>query len=221
MSIADKLRTIAENQQTIYDTARDKELRESINRVISYGVRTNFAYAFSRCNYSGVVLPFDVTPTSNINHMFYYYQGETLPVGIDLSKVPRGASVTALFACSNLTEIPDMGLGRMNGYVNAFLNCEKLKKISVIRSSKATGYAYTFDGCYALTSVGFEGEIGKDIDFSSCTKLNKTCIKNIISHLYDYSKEGGTHKLTIGSANLSKLTAAEEQIAIDKGWILI
>lgn len=221
MSIADKLKLIAENQRNIFDAAADKERQEMVNRITSHGVRTNFAYAFSRCDYSGVVLPCDIVPTSNINHMFYYYLGSTLPQGINLSKVPKGASVSALFAYCNLTEIPDLGLGAVNKHLNTFLNCDKVKKIQIIRSARTTEYIYTFSGCSALTSVAFEGEIGRNVDFSHCTKLNKTSIKNIISHLCDYTENGGTYKLTLGEVNLAKLTEAEQQIAIDKGWILL
>ena len=221
MTIKEKLKKIFINQREIAHYEKNKAAKMLWNHITSYNIRTGFEYAFSRCDFSGVEFVEEILPTASINHMFYYYQGSFLPKGINLSKVARATSTSALFARSELVEIPDLNLKAMNEYHNTFLDCESLKKIALLRSHKTTKYTNTFSGCLSLASISFEGEIGRDISFSRCTRLTRESIKNIMNHLCDYTAEGGTYKLILGRDNLSKLTEEEQQIAIDKGWTLI
>lgn len=74
-----------------------------------------------------------------------------------------------------------------------------------------------FDGCSRLQNITVTGELGCNMKFGDCTQLSYDSLMNIISHLAVVST---TKTLTLGAANLIKLTDAEKAIATGKGWTL-
>ena len=63
--------------------------------------------------------------------------------------------------------------------------------------------------------------IGNDLDLSSCTKLTWVSLVSVICALVDYSGDGGVHTLTLGEANLNKLSDSEKAMVTQKGWVLL
>jgi hypothetical protein len=74
-----------------------------------------------------------------------------------------------------------------------FYNCEKLEH---------------FGGCINLKT---------NLDLSYSPKLTHESLMNVINKAAEVSD---APTLRLGSINLAKLTAAEKQIIINKGWIL-
>lgn len=181
--------------------------------------------AFQQEDWSGYsfIKPIAPTNTTSCEAMFYDYIGTHLPGNLDFSGLKPTANIGSLFTWStSLVEIYDIGLPAMNSYHYTFNQAYKLKKIHVLRAHENTTFAETFLTTSALEEITFEGVIGKNLTMSSCPKLTHDSLMNIISCLKDYSEDtsGTVHSLNIGSANLSKLTFEEQQIAIDKGWTI-
>lgn len=56
--------------------------------------------------------------------------------------------------------------------------------------------------------------------FYGCTKLTVASLLSVLNALADLTGTGLSRKITLGSRNTAKLTAAQLAIATDKGWIL-
>jgi hypothetical protein len=78
----------------------------------------------------------------------------------------------------------------------------------------------SFTECHKLVNVTIEGTIGKNWNISGAPKLSHDSLMNIIGCLKDYSEDtsGTTRTLTLGSANIEKLTTEELDTIIQKGW---
>jgi hypothetical protein len=131
-----------------------------------------------------------------------------------------------------------------NNADRCFNNATNLETIRRFDVKKTTTFTNTFS-CSKLKNITITGEIGQNIDFSSCKLLTHdslvgkiatqeqitegvnlvtingtTYYGGILGALYDYSAEGVTKTLTLGTTNLAKLTDAEKAIATEKGWTL-
>jgi hypothetical protein len=108
-----------------------------------------------------------------------------------------------------------MSASTLNG---TYRDSTKLVEIKLVVHENLK-YTNTFSNCPALTTLIIEGTIGQNgFDVSSCTKLSHDSLMSIINAL-----KSGVSGLTVtlGSANLAKLTDAEKAIATQKGWTLL
>jgi hypothetical protein len=89
--------------------------------------------------------------------------------------------------------------------------------------------AYTFGGgffmkCPQLEELTLDGAViqSNGLNLQWSTKLSHDSLMNIINALKDYSGDtsGTVWTCTLGNENLAKLTAEQEQIALNKGWVL-
>lgn len=86
-----------------------------------------------------------------------------------------------------LTVMPTINLtkcttsGATNGLFGGSGSLKTIRKIIV---SEVTVFSNSFE-CSRLENIAFEGAIGNDIDFKSCTKLTEVSIRSIIEHLSD------------------------------------
>jgi hypothetical protein len=74
-----------------------------------------------------------------------------------------------------------------------------------------------------LENITFEGTIGQNgLNIQWSTKLTHESLMSIINALQDKSADtsGTVWTVTLGAANIAKLTAEEQQIAHKKGWLL-
>ena len=238
MSIAEKLTTIVENEQKVYDAGYDKAVEDEElvmwKRLTGNGTRKRYGQAFYGCSFpKDYSFAKPITPTY-CERMFYDMEGH-FPKNIDLSGVTSlsgnngdSNSTYALFAWTlNATYLHDMKLPAPMAYVSTWAYCRALQTIEKIRVKKETQFlggpiGIPFAECFALANVTFEGEIGQNLNMSACTKLTHKSLMNIIGCLYDFVSNGETttRTLTIGTNNLSKLTDEEKAIATQKGWTL-
>lgn len=232
MSIADKLTTIAENQQRVYDAGyaagqsgngydegfADGKQAEYDRFWDDYlnpeGIYATWSYRFAGIGWNDDTFrpPCDIVPTGSASMMFagcgvtdMKALCQNLGIKIDLSKT---TSISQIFADSNITTF---GVIDTTGSTNArYILYNAIKMIIVDKVILKDDGSQTFDSaflnCRELEDITFEGVIGKSADLHWSTKLTRASIESIITHLSD-TTEGQT--LTLSS------TAVEREFAYD------
>lgn len=236
MSIAEKLATIAENEQRVFSAGYnggytngyadgDSEMSLKLwDMLTAGGTRKRFYRTFTRTDFSDYVFPVPLITDENTDceSMFYDYGGAYLPKNIGFEKLSPSCNVTYMFCWSTgIAEIYDIGLPAMDDYACMFNSAYKIKKIAVLRCHKDTTFRSAFlsnSAAMALEEITFEGIVGQNIDMSPCKKLTYESLRSLIDCLYDYSETEETRTLGLGTANTEKLTEAEIAEITQKGW---
>jgi hypothetical protein len=97
----------------------------------------------------------------------------------------------------------------------------KLKRIMKVIINENVTFSYTFSNMASLEELYFEGVIGQNgLNFQVSGKLTHDSLMSVINCLKDYSEDtsGTEWVVTLGSANIAKLTTDELSIARNKGW---
>ena len=161
MSIAEKLTTIAENQQAVFEAGFKNHTEEHMKNCDTVG---GYAYAFSGVGWNDTTYnPIrTITTKGNMNNLFYLAQITDTKVAIDVTQSTSNRN--ALFASAS-----------------------KLKTIRKIITAPNNNYSNWFNLCSRLENVIFEGEIGRSIDFSG-SPLTPESMINVITHLANYKQ---------------------------------
>jgi hypothetical protein len=229
MSVADKLATIAENQQKVYEAGKKAEYDAFWD--VAWRNRVNFNYAF--CGEGWTDKTFKPTenttkkPNSSAS-MFYRCEITDLEgllaarnVVLDTS---NSAYIDDIFAQSSVTHVPELSAKKAyscSGIFNSCTNLVSVRKL-ICKEDGNQSFYQAFDNCVNLEYIRFEGKIGKDPVLSSCQKLSHDSLMSVLGALMDYSADtSGTSRVcTLGATNLGKLTNEEKAIATEKGWTL-
>lgn len=196
MTIAEKLTTIADNQQKVYEAGKTKEWSDFWDEHQKLGapiVCSNKFFAWTKKMYKPKY-PIIVLENSSSTKCFAYALITDTLVDITFQD---GCDVTYCFQ-----------------------SCTILETVRKIICSKTANVGNLFYKCSSLKNVTFEGEIGYGFNVSYSSVITHDSLMSIINHLYDYSGEGGTHTMTFGVTNLAKLSDAEKAVATQKGWTL-
>ena len=198
MSIAEKLQTIAENEQRVYEAGIEegkKAEHDAWWEVYQQGgkpMAVNYMFAFDRWTDAVYKPKYPIrSSSSTISNTFYSSGISDTVVDIDA----RGVQLAATFSYAY-----------------------SLKKVRKLMVDESTTYNNPFNGTRALVELGIEGTIGQNgFNVSPCTLLSHDSLMSIINAL-----KSGVSGLTVtlGSTNLAKLTDAEKAIATQKGWTL-
>jgi hypothetical protein len=198
MSISEKLKAIAENEQKVYDAGKKAEHDRVWNEFQQDGKRVNYPYGFSGSYWNDNTYDplYPIVCTNSSTYFFAYNSVCTttkVPITIDTEK-------------TNYT----------------FFSCTRLKTIPSLTVTEKTAFTGWFSGgTTALETLIMHGTIAKNgFNVQDCTKLTHESLMSIIGCLKDYSADtsGTNWVVTIGSTNRAKLTEAEIQIAEQKGW---
>lgn len=214
-TIAEKLTTIAENEQKVYDKGADDGKRKYWKCFTVNGTRTDYKYAFMNTDFSGETIPSDLfRPTETSNFAFQYYQGKSLPLGLDFSGVPIGQTLSdsttyrLFYYAEFLEEVYDIKLPNQRAYQSMFENCTSLKKVEKLVVYSIATFGKTFKNCNSLVDIIFDGVIGRSINFQY-SPLSIASMKNIISCLANYSTDNtGTNTVTFTDACWEALEAS-------------
>jgi hypothetical protein len=240
MNIAEKLQTIAENEQRVYEAGKTKGIEEGKKSEYDRfwddfqlnGTRTVYAHAFGLCWTAETFRPkYPMRPT-NAYCMFFTNQVGGIEIDDFVTFCEENNVVLDFSQCT----YGAYALGTLHTYHHGVLDFSKctdtgylfyshigarrsIETIDEFISSESTGYSTTtFQHAVNLTNITFSGVIATGtIDFSKCTKLTHDSLMSIINHL----KDGASNTLTLGATNLAKLTDAEKAIATTKGWTLL
>lgn len=248
--IAAKALTIAERQQEVYNAGYAKGQAAGGNTESAYnegyeagqqaeyirqwdeitwnGERKNYSHAFKYMPFVEFKPPVKIVP-EECNCMFEHAEKlKTVSAEyIDFSQAKAGnnnyvnyANFSACFELEDLSEI----VFPPGGYAYTFNTCRKLHSIGGCHFNENDPITSTaFYACYELVNLPIYGTIGQNgFSVTHCTKLSHDSLMSIINALKDYSEDtsGTVWKVTLGSTNIKKLTDAEKAIATEKGWTL-
>ncbi len=245
MSIADKLTTIAENEQKVYDAGLDKgfadgkqeqydlfwNIFQRWDSATKTTKRTDYRRAFAYWYLADKIFKpkYDVVPEGDASYMFWNFRTKADlrntkninggHINFDFSKVTNFAN---MFDNSLVTYVGTVDCSSTTSLNNTFINATSLTTIErLIVHEGITSYTYCFANTSTLTKVMFEGTIaGNGIVLSAHTRLSYDSLMSIINALKDYSGTTTTKTVTLGATNLAKLTDAEKAIATQRGWTL-
>lgn len=163
MSIADKLVTIAENEQKVYDAGKIAERNTFWDGMLNKGNPANYIRRFYRWTNTSIY-----QPTRNIVH-----------------STGSAESAQETFRESLFSDLKvDNVFNDISVLTNTFYNCSNLVNARTLHVSEKTGYSSAFGLCAKLEEIRFNGTIGKNgLSFSACTKLSKDSIESVINHL--------------------------------------
>lgn len=189
MSISDKLTTIAENQQKVYDAGADAEHKAFWHTLQTGKGYNKYTYAFYGAGWTNDNFKpiYDICPTeayqmfcwSNISGDLTEILSD-LKIKLDLSKA---STVYKCFAATEFTRIGEVDT-RSAGTVNSmFFESSKLETIDklMLKNDGSQTFKMTFGKCNALKNLTVEGVIGgTTFDMRYCTSLSKDSICSVI-----------------------------------------
>ena len=193
MSIAEKLTTIAENQQAVYEAGKNKAIYDwwdafqTMYRGQAYATdQTNYMYAFAGVcwgddNYNPIRT---LKPTGNAQNMYAYSNITDTKVPIDLT-------------------------GTVTNCAYMFAYATKLKTVRLLKIQDTTPMSSHFTDCTKLENLTIEGTIGRIINLGQCP-LTRASIENVIGNLSDTA--------TVDTVNGKELTATFKTSAVNNAF---
>lgn len=229
MSIAEKLLTIAENEQAVFNGINtEADLIAEIQNMVDNLPTADGGYdegyeAGKQAEYDRFWDMFQDYGRRNTYRYAFYSQGTD--VWTDESYNPK-YNITAtkeyggdsMFQASSITDTKvEIAIGSSAGYT--FISCGSLKTIRKLIVSEITTFNRWFDGCHVLENVTFDGVIANNISFKNAVNLTTISVQSIIDHLKDLTgltSQTLTFHATVGE----KLTDEQKAIITAKNWTL-
>ena len=231
MSVAEKLTTIAKNEQKVFDAGKQAEYDAFWDAYQDKGKRTAYAGAFYGVGWTDESFKpkYDLVVVENVSSMFRQNQItnikqslENAGVVLDFSKSKQFDYVFYGAPTVAIPHIDCSGLYANQPLSYSFAGCSNLKEVSIYVRDDLK-YSNVFQNCTALENLTIEGVIGQNgFDVSWSTKLTHDSLMSIINALQDKSTDtsGTAWVITLGSENCAKLTDAEILLAEQKGWVV-
>lgn len=235
MSIADKLVTIAENQQKVYEAGKKTEwdnFWDVFQKTNSGNDRTDYSYAFYGgvgCGWNATNFKpkYDLRPTV-ANYMFHQFSSgyidsltdmlEQAGVVLDTSQC---TSHDRMFANSPILDAPHIDLTKSTAVGYLFYSCLYLKKAEITLPEKTvSNYSGMFTHCQSLEDLTINGTADKSLSLAQSPKLTTTSLQSVIGSLKDLT--GATSQtLTLHADAAAKLTDEQKAIISAKNWNLV
>ena len=223
MSIADKLTTIAENEQKVFDAGAREEWNHFWDNYQNGGQRSGYMFGFTQGWTDRLFRPkYDL----NVDDAYYMFAWaritdlaarlEELSIAFDTSKVKR---FQYMLMKSAITRMPPIDLSGTESFLQGFYEASALIEATLIGGNVITNWDNTFYNCYNLTNLTVDVVIAGAINFSWSPKLTRASLLSVLNALKDFSN-GYKRACTLGATNLAKLSDADKAIATRKGWTL-
>lgn len=160
----------------------------------------------------------------NVTTMDYCFQQCKSLTSITLPNLPSVTTMSSCFIdCYGITKINlPSSLPKVEDMYACFSNCRTLSSITLPDLPNVTSMNYCFNRCTSLQNLTI-GNINPNITtltnwyISTCTKLTVDSLVNIMNALPTITS---TKTCTIGTTNLSKLSAEQLAIGTSKGWTI-
>ena len=239
MSIADKLKTIAENEQKVNDKGYLDGWREGYkHKTFSDRFWELYQDGGNRRDYSGAFMswaagqyspkyPVIVENGSQCFRQFNNlgYNGRNYDPNFYMSTPPDFSKATNVADCFFTAVIKRVGeLDFSNAiYAERSFYYSEIVTIDKLVFPSEADISNMFSGAQLLTNITIQGTIKQNgLDLSWCNLLTRKSLLSFLNALEDKSgdKSGTTWTFIMGGTNLTKLSAADKNIATAKGWTL-
>lgn len=186
MSISEKLTTIAQNEQKVYDAGKKSQYDEFWDEYQQNGKRTDYRYAFAGegWNEKAYTPKYPITLSGSGVAAYIFSNCMLEKIGnIDMSKV-TGNVANVIRQNSLLTEIGEIVLNNnVTQVTNFFYSNGKLITIKKLKFGTLTKCDTAFYGNESLTNIIIEGVIAGNINFQHSPLLSKESLISIINAL--------------------------------------
>ena len=198
MSISDKLITISENQQKVYNAGKKLQYDEFWDNFQDYGRRKKYKNAFLNADDIDVNTgwnektfnpKYDIKPVGITSFAFYQLQVGDFKQKLQNARIVLDMSgVTQFqygFGYSQVTHLGILDFSECTNLGNAFEGCNQLISIDKIKLRDDGNVLLTkaFAQNTKLEDIVIEGCIGDNINFQWSTNLTKDSIKSVINAL--------------------------------------
>ena len=200
MSISEKLTTIAENEQKVYEAGKQAEYDRFWDAFQDNGNRTKYIYGFYGGGFdvNNFYPKYDIKMVGDNTRAFYSLEKEEhifslaerlreCGVVLDTSKA---TNLSYVFAFTKITEFPTIDLSSINpsgyqSYYSLFSSNWHVKKIEKIIMNENTPISGWFTNCVGLEHLVIEGAIGQNgFHIAYSKNLTKESILSILKALY-------------------------------------
>lgn len=201
MSVAEKLTTIAENEQKIFDAGKKSQHDYTIETLQENGKRTNYDGGFS-CWTEDLFKPkYDMKPTSacyifarfnkDVKEIDMVEHLNKYNVSLDFSSCTNFTNFLIYSFVSRLGTVDTRSASAVNFYI-----AYRLKKIDSLILKNDGTQSFNFGMCNFLESIKITGIIGQNINFGDCPLLKDSIISVINALSTTASKKTVTFKKT-------------------------
>ena len=193
MSIAEKMQTVAENQQKVYDAgyAAGQSAGGDTDEAYQAGVHSVFEnmtlvnYMFYKDHNQNNYETFLNSDLSNVTTAQYLFQENNWIVEFAWPNTLRPNLIHYLFqGCQTVKKVSGLEKIQVNVLTGVFDGCVSLENAGTIDFTKVSFANRTFLNCTALKEFRIVGTIGLSVDFQY-SPLSKASIESIMDALSD------------------------------------
>ena len=191
MSISEKLTTIAENEQKVYEAGKQAEYDRFWDNCQDYGKLNYYKMAFAGRVWTEKTFKpkYDIISPNSSSSMFQESfincNLKTLLEELGLRLELKGSTLDTTFYGTLFTGLPviDSTGGNLSNTFNLSRNLKSIEKL-ILREDGSQTFSSTFYNCTALEDIEIEGKIGqKGFGVGSCKKLTRDSILSILKAL--------------------------------------
>lgn len=250
MSIAEKLTTIAQNQQKVYDAGYAKGQAEGgggnydegyeagqkaehdrfWDDVQQNGNRKDYGYAFAGEGWTDKTFKpkYDIKPTM-ANNMFARFG--MMASSVSITKLLEDAGVvldtsnctncSQMFYGCRAVETPHISLVKATSAGNLYYDAMFMEKAEItFAENTLANYNSMYGNCKALKDLTVHGVMDKSISFAHSPLLTNASVQSVIDCLKDLT--GATAQtITFHATVGGKLTEAQKATITAKNWQLV
>ncbi|MBO5312477.1 MAG: BspA family leucine-rich repeat surface protein [Clostridia bacterium] len=203
MSIAEKLQTVADNEQRVFDSGRDSVTwQDRLKELIDF---RNASYLF--VNKTTIkTAPIKYADTSNATDMEGMFKGCSSLIAMPSLNTQKVLKMANMFAgCTALTAVASYDTRNVTVFSNMFGSCSSLTQIPKLDLRSAVSVSGMLGGCKALKTVDIVN-IRVSLQVASGSSYGHLITQDSLLHLIkEVIKGDSAIKLTVGAANLNKL----------------
>ena len=186
MTIAEKLQTIAENEQKVFEAGKKSEYDKFWDSYQNFGNRTIGEHFASEAWNDITFKPkYSMGGGGSANSMFRNSKITDLQAILEHQGVTFDFSACGSFANmlqnSTITHIGEINTVSASALTNIFYGATKLVTVDLLKiKSGSQTFSGAFQNCTSLSNITIEGIIGKSMDIHWSTKLSRNSILSIL-----------------------------------------